>query len=647
MRLFLVTVGILALAGCSRGTDSGQGAVRVELFYASFRPGCLTVTVLDEADASRTETQELPVESRRSDDKTVAVFRKADWSRNLRVTASAREASCSGPEVATSSQSIEVPQTGATVVYLDLRAQDLDGDGFVSARAPGKGTDCDDEDAKVYPGAPETCDGRDSNCSGNENDATDKRGYYVDADGDGYGNALQVVRGCMPPSGSVAEAGDCHDADKTIHPGQPEPRCDGVDEDCDGTADDEFRPGTACETELGCAGTRQCADDATTAVCIATQSPLEWFVDQDGDGRFGTSVGVSCDMPPGAKSTKDADECNDTSRFIGGAEVCDRLDNDCDMPKAVDEGVCVGNAWTSRTVLDTSATWEAVATHGAGSAWLAGAGGRLAHVRGSTVTNVPGCVGDWKSAWARPSDGRVFLGSARGVLATTTTSGSACDTASASGVTSTINGLVGFERNGVTTVYAVTSGGHLLRWEWRDASSSAAPVVMDQVAANLKAVHGLSPDSLFAVGAEDFQLGGDASPRVFRLDTSSGHWVRQTLPADVGTGYLRGVYVVGGRLAYAVGDRGLLLARENGTWRKLPTPGGSTEDLLDVVAFDPTVVLVLSAKSGEPLHLLNAQSGTWSEPYQPSGALLSLDALGPQEQWAAGAGGTLVRWGPP
>jgi hypothetical protein len=646
MRLFLVTVGMLALAGCSRGTDSsGQGAVRVELFYATFHPGCLTVTVRDEAEASHTETQELPVESGHSDDKTVAVFRKADWSRNLRVTASAREVSCSGPEVATSSQSIEVPQTGAAVVYLDLRAQDLDGDGYVSARAPGKGTDCDDEDARVYPGAPETCDGKDSNCSGTESDATDKHGYYVDADGDGYGNALQVVRGCVPPSGAVAEAGDCHDADKTIHPGQPEPRCDGVDEDCDGMADDEFRPGTACETELGCAGTRQCSDDSTAAVCVATQSPLEWFVDQDGDGRFGTSVGLSCDTPPGAKSTKDADECNDTSRFIGGPEVCDRLDNNC--AGGVDEGVCAGNGWTSRTVLDASATWEAVATHGPGSAWLAGAGGRLAHVSGSTVTNVPGCAGDWKSAWARPSDGRVFLGSVLGVLATTTTSGSACVTASASGVTSPLTGLVGFERNGVTTVYAVTSGGHVLRWDWRDGTSPAAPGVVARLAANLKAVHGAGPDTLLAVGAEDYQLGGSGSPRAFRVDTSSGQWVRESLPADVGTGYLRGVYAVDGRRAYAVGDRGLLLARENGTWRKLPTPGGSTEDLLDVVAFDPTVVLVLSSKSGEPLHLLNAQSGTWSEPYRPSGALLSLDALEPQEQWAVGAAGTLVRWGPP
>jgi hypothetical protein len=48
-----------------------------------------------------------------------------------------------------------VPDTG----YLE----DLDGDGFT------RDEDCDDTDATVYPGAPETPgDGVDSNCDGND-----------------------------------------------------------------------------------------------------------------------------------------------------------------------------------------------------------------------------------------------------------------------------------------------------------------------------------------------------------------------------------------------------------------------------------------------------------------------------------------------
>ena len=218
MRLFLVTVALWAVMGCQR-TDAGAGAVRVELFYATFRPGCLRVTASDAADPSRTETQRLSVEAR-SGLKTVAVFRQPSWSRELQLTAYAQEGSCDGPEVATSTQTARVPEVGATVVRLDLRAADLDGDGFV-AKGSG-GTDCDDEDARVHPGAVETCDGKDSNCSGSEADATDPREYAVDADGDGY-CGFEKARGC-PPAGPPCTPGDCRDNDKRIHPGQAESR---------------------------------------------------------------------------------------------------------------------------------------------------------------------------------------------------------------------------------------------------------------------------------------------------------------------------------------------------------------------------------------------------------------------------------------
>jgi hypothetical protein len=462
----------------------------------------------------------------------------------------------------------------------------------------------------------------------------------VDADGDGYGNPTQVVRACMRPSGAVSEAGDCHDGKKGVHPGQAEQLCDGEDENCSGAADENFHLGSACETELGCAGTRGCTTDKSAAVCASTQSPMPWFVDEDGDGRYGTSVGLSCKTQPDARTLKD--DCDEGSRFLGGAEVCDRLDNNCDG--RVDEGgLCAGGPWSARSVLGGDTTWEAVTSYGLGRAWLAGAGGRLAHVDGATVTDIAGCTGNWKAAWARPSDGRVFLGSADGVLGSATTSGTACVTASVGGVTSSINGLVGFERSGVTTVYAVTSGGHVLRWEWRSASSPSAPVVAATVPANLRSIHGLGEGTLLAVGAESYQLDNStAVPRAFRLDTASGSWKPESLPADVGTGFLRGVSVVDGRLAYAVGDRGLVLARENGAWRKLTSPDGTT-DLVDVVAFDPTVVLVLSKKANTYLHRLNGT--TWTEPFPQGQALLSLDGFDPREQWAVGQGGTLVHWG--
>ncbi|HSP79791.1 MAG TPA: putative metal-binding motif-containing protein, partial [Myxococcaceae bacterium] len=429
MRLFLM-LWMIALAGCSRGGEVEAGAVRVEVFYATFRPGCLTVTVQDEADASRVETQQLQVDERLSDDKRVAVFPGEGWSRNLRVTASARERSCAGAEVASSTQVVEMPESGAAVAYLDLRAEELDGDGYVSARAPQRGTDCDDGDPAVNPGATETCDGVDNNCSGNEFDALELLRFYVDADGDGYGDSLQVRTGCAPPAGTVAEGGDCHDGDAAVHPGQAEQRCDGLDDNCDGSPDEDFQVNAACETALGCVGARACMADGSGAECVSSQVPTEWYVDADGDGRAGTSVGLSCATPPGAVATKD--DCDDDgSRFTGGAEVCDRLDNDCNGQ--VDEGVCAGVSWTSQQ-LGGSAAWEAVAAWGRGKTWLAGTGGKVTHVDGATVTDLAGCAGDWKSAWARPSDGRVFLGSTQGVLTTTTVAGGTCDPVTVAGV---------------------------------------------------------------------------------------------------------------------------------------------------------------------------------------------------------------------
>jgi hypothetical protein len=645
MRLFLLALGMLALCGC-RGEQAGAGAVRVEIFYATFRPGCLTVTALDEADASHTETQQLTVEDRHSDAKTVAVFRKEDWSRRLQVIANAHERSCSGPVVATSSRQVEVPTSGATAVYLDLRAEDLDGDGFVAASASGgKGTDCDDTDATVNPSAPETCDGKDSNCSGDEEDVPSKNGYYVDADGDGYGDLSRVVRACVRPAGTVMEPGDCDDTHPGVHPGMTESLCDGRDEDCDGTPDDDFRVSASCKTALGCEGAWACTAAKSGAECRSTQVPVKWYADGDGDGLAGTETALACEAPTGAKPT--VEDCDDTSRFRGGTEVCDRLDNDCDG--STDEGgVCATSSWTTRTLWTTA--WEAVTTYAPGKAWLAGPSGWLVHVSGSSVADFSTACGTthaWKVAWARPSDGRVFAGTAEGTFASVHPSTSGCVMQTVSGVPGTVTSMVGFERSGTTTVYAVTSTGHVLRWEWREPVSTPPPVVVaTQLAANLRSIHGLGPDTLIAVGAEDFQPGEAPLPRVYRLDMALGQWVREDLPADVGTGYLRGVSVVDGALAYAVGERGLVLRRQSGTWDKLPPPGGaSAPELLDVAAFHPSAVYVLSNKSGTFLHRFDGTA--WSEPYPQSQVLQSLDAISPREQWAAGQNGTLVRWGAP
>jgi|GEM_PF-1351103 len=58
--------------------------------------------------------------------------------------------------------------------------------------------------------------------------------YYLDWDGDGYGDTYSPYTTANRPSGYVINDWDCNDNDDTIHPGAAETRQDGIDQDCDG-----------------------------------------------------------------------------------------------------------------------------------------------------------------------------------------------------------------------------------------------------------------------------------------------------------------------------------------------------------------------------------------------------------------------------
>ena len=62
-------------------------------------------------------------------------------------------------------------------------------------------------------------------------------GYFVDADGDTFGN--QPARDCAEANAGVARSGDCDDADAGVNPSADEVFYDGVDANCDGADDDD------------------------------------------------------------------------------------------------------------------------------------------------------------------------------------------------------------------------------------------------------------------------------------------------------------------------------------------------------------------------------------------------------------------------
>jgi hypothetical protein len=128
---------------------------------------------------------------------------------------------------------------------------DGDGDGFgltvfeiVSCTEPPAGlspfvlvdADCNDLDPAINPSGIEFCDLVDNDCNGIDDDdtAADAERFFADADGDGFGDRLQVLRACSQPAGATTDARDCDDTDAAVRPGALE-QCNGLDDDCDGT----------------------------------------------------------------------------------------------------------------------------------------------------------------------------------------------------------------------------------------------------------------------------------------------------------------------------------------------------------------------------------------------------------------------------
>ncbi len=185
----------------------------------------------------------------------------------------------------------------ATLWYLDS-----DSDGFGDASidsldcsAPSgyvaDKTDCDDSDPAVNPGAMEVCNGMDDDCDGDiDNNAADATTWYLDSDGDGFGNGSTDSLDCSAPSGYVADNTDCDDSDPAVNPGATEV-CNGIDDDCDGGVDIN-------------------AVDATT-----------WYLDSDGDGFGDPAVdSVDCTMPSGYVA--DSTDCDDADPSIPPGCIC-------------------------------------------------------------------------------------------------------------------------------------------------------------------------------------------------------------------------------------------------------------------------------------------------------------------------------------
>ncbi|HEY1099819.1 MAG TPA: putative metal-binding motif-containing protein, partial [Myxococcota bacterium] len=222
---------------------------------------------------------------------------------------------------------------------------DEDGDGFSTAQ-----NDCNDRVAAVNPGAVEVCDGFDNDCDGQKDEGFDQDmdfatvcagdcddmnaarspfrreicGNGVDENCDGRIDEDTDVDG----DGVTTCQGDCNDFNAQVHPAGGSVSvameiCDGQDNDCNGRADEGFDQ----DMDFVAVCFNDCNDMDNTVNPNQVEQPnnmkdddCDGLIDEGADDRDNDGFSPFCG------------DCNDSNAAVNphAAELCDRIDNNCD-----------------------------------------------------------------------------------------------------------------------------------------------------------------------------------------------------------------------------------------------------------------------------------------------------------------------------
>jgi hypothetical protein len=143
----------------------------------------------------------------------------------------------------------------------------------------------------------ETCNGIDDDCDGTVDDGLTIPLWYTDADGDGHGVPGTTMMACTMPTGYASSSDDCDDTTAGVHPGASEV-CDGRDNDCNASADETFAcvlgSATMCTTSCGSMGTGFCSASCAAPTGTACNVPTETCngLDENCDGVADEGLGM-------------------------------------------------------------------------------------------------------------------------------------------------------------------------------------------------------------------------------------------------------------------------------------------------------------------------------------------------------------------
>lgn len=232
--------------------------------------------------------------------------------------------------------------------------------------------DCNDAAGDINPGQGERCNLRDDNCDERVDEGSDALAtFYEDGDGDDYGRPDgDTLVGCSEAmeEGWTLDGTDCDDTRDTVHPDQPDATCDGIDDNCNRSIDEDAGVAAYWEDSDGdgygagevveVCPARAPADHVTRdGDCLDTDSsafpnnPLDddcdgvdsdcngaidddadfesWYTDVDGDGWGTGDLMTTCGGHGGATVDGDCDDGVATINPAGLDADCDGLDQDC------------------------------------------------------------------------------------------------------------------------------------------------------------------------------------------------------------------------------------------------------------------------------------------------------------------------------